>query len=117
MVDNRISQDRRKYMRVIARLDCQFAYNGVSHKGVVVDISLKGALLSSVFLPPVNGEVSIRIETPHLPEPLMMDGRVQRGNWGMTDHGKVGRFGVEFKSSPLALIKLINTLLAPQKAL
>jgi len=104
-------------MRVIARLDCQFTYNGVSHKGVVVDVSLKGALLSSVFLPPVNSEISIRIETSYLPEPLVLDGRIQRGNWGMTDHGKVGRFGVEFKSPSLALIKLINQLLAPKKAL
>jgi hypothetical protein len=112
-MSSRVTQDRRKYMRVIARLDCQFTFNGASYEGVVVDISLKGALLSAKFLPPVNSEITVTFRPPNLSEAFILKSRVLRGNWAMSDHGRVGRFVIVFIDPPLSLIKLINHLLSP----
>jgi len=76
----------------------------------MVDISLKGALISSKFLPPKQGHVTITLQTPHLKKPLILPGEVTRGDWTMSEHGKMGRFAIRFSHTPLDLIGLINKL-------
>ena len=49
-IRNRARQDRRNLSRVIVRLDCQFTHEGVTHKAVMVDLSLKGALFFRCLL-------------------------------------------------------------------
>jgi hypothetical protein len=96
--------------RVIARLDCQLTFDGNSCDAVIVDISLEGALISSKFLPPKNADVTLIVQTPLLKKTLLLEGRVIRGNWGMSDHGKLGRFAIKFSRTSLEVIKLINQL-------
>lgn len=107
---SRATQDHRMASRVIGRLDCQFTFEGKSHDAVIVDISLGGALLSSKFLPPTDGDVTIILQTPLLKKTALLYGKVIRGSWSMSDHGKRGRFGIKFNQTSLDAIKLINQL-------
>ncbi len=96
--------------RVIALLKCQFTFEETTHEAVIVDISLKGALISSKFLPPQQGHITITLQTPRLKKALILPGEVIRGDWTMSEHGRVGRFAIRFSHMPLDLIGLINKL-------
>jgi hypothetical protein len=111
-IKNRVTQDRRVISRVAARLNCTFKSEGVSHDGVIVDLSLRGAFLSSKWLPPQGGNVVITLQTPLLKKTLILEGKVMRGDWTMSDHGQLGRFGIRFSHTSLDLIELINRLSA-----
>jgi hypothetical protein len=109
-ISNRVVQDRRRYSRLSALLDCEFTYKELTHKAVIVDLSLNGALLSSKFLPPKGSIVKILLRSPHLEEPLALDGTVIRGAWNMSDHGELSRFAVQFDGLTLDLVKILNSL-------
>jgi hypothetical protein len=106
-IQSRATQDRRSLSRVISRLDCQFTYEGVSHKAVMVDFSLKGALLSAKFMPPVGSTISVTVLSPISKKNLVFSATVIRGSWVSTDHGKSGRFGIRFDFSNAEFIALI----------
>lgn len=111
-IRSRVTQDRRKISRIATRLECRFEFEAKSYKAVIIDLSIKGAYFSSAFLPPFASRIEITVVTPHLPKPLTLQGVVLRGSSGMSDHGAVERFGVEFRSAPLDLTKLIGKLIA-----
>jgi hypothetical protein len=111
-IRGRIAQDRRMISRVNSHLTCQFYLDGVSRKAVVVDISLKGALLSSGFPPSKGACITIILQTPHLEQTLSLEGKVIREGWGLPDHGKMCQFGVLFNHAPLDLFKLIHKMTA-----
>lgn len=94
----------------MALLDCEFTFEQATHKAVIVDLSLNGAFLSSKFRPPEEGSIRICIQSKHLKNPLTMSATVVRGHWGMSEHGKHGRFGVRFSRIAPELIHLINAL-------
>jgi hypothetical protein len=114
-IKSRVTQDRRVISRVLARLNCGLTCEGVSHEGVIVDLSLKGAFLSSRWLPPQGSNVASTLQTPLLKKILILEGKVLRGHWIMSDHGKMSRFGIRFSHTPLDLIELINKLLSSQR--
>ena len=108
------SQDRRTVSRFIVLLDCRFTYSGTNYSAVIVDISLRGALLSSKFRPPLGSDIVVTLQ-PHIPErELKLNGRVVRGDWGESTLGKFGRFGIRFENAPLDLVRLITKLSSPQ---
>lgn len=109
-IRSRAAQDRRNISRVIVRLDCQFTHEEVTHKAVMVDLSLKGAFFSSTFLPPNNSDITIKVMSPVTNKPLVFDGKVIRGTWVMSDHGKRGRFGISYRFAPAGIIALLNSL-------
>jgi hypothetical protein len=109
-IHSRATQDRRKISRVIARLDCQFTYEGITHKAVMVDLSLKGAFFSAAFLPPKDSHITVTLNSPATRKPLVFDGTITRGTWAMSDHGKLARFGIHFRYAPADLIALIGKL-------
>jgi len=109
-IQTRVSQERRNTSRVIARLDCHFTIDGVSHKGVIVDLSLRGAYLSAKHLPPNGSDITVKIQPPAVKRDLVFDGKVIRGTWAMSEQGKLGRFGVRFSSPPPDLIPVISKL-------
>jgi hypothetical protein len=113
-IKSRVTQDRRGISRVVARLDCMFTCDGVSHEAVMVDLSLKGAFLSSRWLPPPGSKITATLQTPLLARTLKLEGEVMRGDWIMSDHGKLGRFGIRFSHTSLELIELINKLMTSQ---
>jgi hypothetical protein len=106
-VRNHATQDRRNLSRVIVLLDCQFTHEGVTHKAVMVDLSLKGALFSADFLPPNGSIITVTLNSPVTKKALVFDGTVLRGTWVLSDHGKRGRFGVRFTYAAVDLIPLI----------
>jgi hypothetical protein len=107
-VQNHPTQDRRSLSRVIVLVDCQFTHEGVTHKAVMVDLSLKGAHFSATFLPPNGSIITVMLNSPVFKKTLVFDGTVLRGTWAMSDHGKRGRFGVRFSYAPVDLIALIT---------
>jgi hypothetical protein len=109
-MESRAMQDRRNSSRIITGMDCRMEYNHSTYDAVIVDISPKGALISSPCLPPLNGEVKISIKSKHLQKELKLHGNVLRGSEVMTEHGKRGRFSVHFYNSPLDLLVLIGKL-------
>ncbi len=111
-IRSRATQDRRGISRVIARMDCQFVHEGVSRDAVIVDFSLKGAFLSSKYLPPKGAHVTVTVQPPHVKKALVLEGKVIRGNQGMSEYGEMGRFGIQFSHSSLDLIELINKLIS-----
>lgn len=109
-IHSRATQDRRNISRVIVRMDCQFTHEGVNHKAVMVDLSLKGAFFSATFLPPNNSVVTVTLNPPAAPKPLVFEGTVIRGTWAMSDHGKRGRFGIKFAYAPPSFIALLRAV-------
>ncbi len=108
---SRVAKDRRELSRLVALLGCEFVFGQSTYAATVVNLSIKGALLSAKVLPPEGSPVQVRLRFPKLKSPLVLDATVVRGGWGMSDIGKVGRFGVQFTSSPLDLTTLFRSLL------
>jgi hypothetical protein len=109
-IRSRATQDRRDMSRVIVLVDCQITHEGVIHKAVMVDLSLKGAHFSATFLPPNGSTISVTLNSPVTQKPLAFDGTVIRGTWVMSDQGKRGRFGIRLVSAPAGLIPLITSV-------
>ena len=106
-VHSRVSQDRRNTSRLIAQLDCRLTHKKNEYSGVIVDLSSKGARISSSFVPAVDDEIWISFKSKHLKRELNLTARVLRSSDAMTEHGKKGRFVVRFNESPLDLVQLI----------
>lgn len=109
-VRSRALKDRRSDSRIIARLNCRFEIMGAAYDAVLVDVSQRGALISSRFLPPNGAAISICIKSRYLDKELSLKGTVLRGSQVTTDHGKMGRFVVHFAGAPLDLLLLISKL-------
>jgi hypothetical protein len=107
-IKSRVTQDRRNTSRVMARLDCSFTLKGTRYEAVIVDLSMKGAFLSSPFLPSTGSIITIELGPPAVKEPLSFECTVLRGTWVMADHGKRGRFSIRFGSSNPELMLLIS---------
>lgn len=103
----RVTQDRRQISRIGTRLSCQFLYEGVQHEAVALDISLNGALLSSKVVPPTGKSVTLSIKLPVAKDRTAIEGKVMRGVWGFSDHGQVGKFGIQFSHTPPEIFKFI----------
>jgi hypothetical protein len=108
-IRNHATQDRRNLSRVIVLVDCQFTHEGVTHKAIMVDLSLKGAYFSADFLPPKGSIITVTLNSPVTQKKLVFDGTVLRGTWAMSDHGKLGRFGIRFSYAPVDLIALLTS--------
>jgi hypothetical protein len=109
-VQSRVSQDRRNTSRVMARLDCSLTVDGAEHKAVIVDLSMKGAFLSSKILPRNGSTVTVAIQPPAVKKELVFTGTVIRGTRVTSDHGELGRFGIRFGSNSTDLLMLISKL-------
>jgi hypothetical protein len=111
-IKSKNAQDRRINSRVIARLDCTITYEKNSYEAVIVDLSLKSAMLSSKFGPPTGSEITITLQTPHLKNSVLLRGKVLRGAPVMSEHGPMNRYAVRFGRTPPDLIVLLNKLIA-----
>jgi len=107
---SRATQDRRKVSRVIARLNCSFTSGEKKYDGVIVNLSLQGAFISSKFLPPDGSTVTVELRPPSVKKPLSFQSTVLRGTWAMSEHGKMGRFGIRFDVSNPELMLLVAGL-------
>jgi hypothetical protein len=78
------------------------------------DISLLGAFLSSTFTPPMNAEISIKLESSLLNAPIILPGKIVRHNHKDTDKDTTPAFAVRFNHSAPALVILITNLANPK---
>jgi hypothetical protein len=106
----RMIQDRRKASRLAARLSCTCTWGGIGREAFILDLSLKGAQLSSRQMPPVGEAISITLLVPLSKDLINLEGKVTRGIWGQLDHGPVGKFSVRFHNTPLRLMSLVASL-------
>ncbi|MBN1569019.1 MAG: PilZ domain-containing protein [Acidobacteria bacterium] len=109
-IQTRVSQDRRNASRIMSRLECNFTFEGKQHKAMILDLSMKGAFLSSAFMPPNGSHIIVEIQQPGAKKDLIFNGTVIRGNWGHSEHGRRGRFGIRFPDAPIGLLALISKL-------
>lgn len=109
-IRSRVTQDRRNVSRVMARLNCRFTEGDKKWDGVIVDLSLKGAFISSKFLPANGSTVTVEIVPPAVKKPLSFQSTVLRGTWVMSEQGKMGRFGIRFDGSNPDLMLLVAGL-------
>ena len=109
-IQTRVSQDRRNISRVMSRLDCHFTFEGKRHEAVIINLSMKGAFLSSPAMPPNGSNIIVEIRQPGVKKDLVFDGTVLRGTWVNSDHGKLGRFGIRVANAPIGLLALISKL-------
>jgi hypothetical protein len=105
-------QNRRTNSRIIVHLDCRITHGGASYDAVIVDLSQKGALMASKFLPPTGSEISIILQTQLLKNTLILNGTVLREIQIRSEEGLLCRFAVQFGHTPLDLIILLNKLLS-----
>jgi hypothetical protein len=109
-IQSRVSQDRRNTSRIIARLDCGFTYAGVRYEAVLVDLSFRGAYVSSEFLPPNGSTIMVTLAPPAVKDELVFQATIIRGTWAMSEHGKRGRFGIRFSGASPELMLLISKM-------
>jgi len=109
-------QDRRTVSRIQVHLDCQFTFQGIEYKAFIRDISLKSAFLQSSFMPPKGANLSVRIKTALLENPVVLEGKIIRSDFKDIERGKARAFTISFSHIPLALVRLISTLATPPKS-
>jgi hypothetical protein len=109
-IQTRVSQDRRNVSRVMSRLDCHFTFEGKRHEAVIINLSMKGAFVSSPFLPSNGSNIMVEIRQPGVKKDLIFDGTVTRGTLVNSDHGMLGRFGIRVGNAPIGLLALISKL-------
>jgi hypothetical protein len=115
VINGRETQNRRINARIIAHLNCRITYGGASYDAVTVDLSQRGALMASKFLPPTGSEISIILQTKLLENMLTLSGTVLREIPIRPEDGPLCRFAVQFGHTPLDLIILLNKLLTSQQ--
>jgi hypothetical protein len=84
----------------------------MEYEALMLDLSQEGAFLSSAFLPAPKTTIFLTLNADCLKKPLELKGTVLRGVSAMSEHGRVGQFGVEFENPSLDLIRLISAISA-----
>jgi hypothetical protein len=107
---SRTMKDQRSVSRVTANLGCQFTFEGAVHDGYIVNLSLNGAFLRSLFIPPEGSHIAVTLKTPLAKNILTLESEVVRTDSALKDG--VGAFAVRFSYSSLDLIELIKNLIS-----
>lgn len=113
MGGNRQAQkDNRAHWRLETFLACDVRMGDKSYSGLLHDISLRGALVSSGCPAPNGGAVEISLRIPETGETVQLVGRVVRRATGMTEHGVTFRLGMRFENVSAGSVKLMKFLAA-----
>jgi hypothetical protein len=114
-VRNKTLKDLRSNARITAFLDCQVIHENKTHDAVIADLSRKGALLASSFLPATGEKIGISIQSSLIKKHLSLSGTVGRCTRETSGQGEKGQFVVRFDQCPLDLVTLITKLHAKQE--
>lgn len=114
-VQNLVAQDRRQNARIPTCISCRCAFQGVSRDAVILNLSLAGALVSGNLKPSPGSTVTLTLETPLLPKPLVLEGQVTRDDPSASERGILNRFAVRFTRTSVDLLSLIAKLASQQK--
>lgn len=107
---SRVPQERRRCSRVVELLNCQFTHGDSTYSAVIVNLSQKGALLSSRSEVPIGSSIEITIASEDPGKKIMVGGKVMRSTGVATDHGRMFRFVIRFSYTPLDILKLLAKL-------
>jgi len=111
-----LSADRRRLSRISTQMKCRFVSDDKEYEAQVLDLSREGAFLSSDFIPALQSEVFVCLETDHPEIPLILKGTVtRRADSASSGYGEMVRFGVEFKNPTPGILRLIGGLSARRK--
>jgi hypothetical protein len=113
IIRSRAMQDRRKISRITTYINCRFEFSGKEYDAVILELSLKGAYVSSVFQPPLGRRITIVINEADMAKPLVLNGKVLRSGTIISEHNRLERFSVTFDTASLDLTKLISKLASP----
>lgn len=113
---NRIIHDKRRFSRLSALLVCEFEFEDIAHRAIIVDMSLNGVLLASKLQPPNESTVTVIFRSPVLRNAFALEGSVLRSNENFSEPGESGTFVVQFACLPPELLKILHTLILEQKA-
>jgi hypothetical protein len=107
------TQDRRAHWRVQTFLACKIRMGDAAYKGFVLEVSSSSAFVSSSCVPQKGTPVSVSLQLPNSSETLLLHGHVVRSVRGISDHGEIGRFVLQFnRISPdsMLLIKKLSEI-------
>jgi hypothetical protein len=102
--------DRRVASRVKVQLKSRFTYKRIEHEALVMNISFVSALFRSTFIPATGSDVTIKLESPLLEAPLIIEGTVVRYECSNEKQGTVDSFAVRFSRIDPDLAYLVNQL-------
>ncbi|MBN2241691.1 MAG: PilZ domain-containing protein [Acidobacteria bacterium] len=93
-------------------LDCSFTCRDADHHAVMVNLSLKGALLSSRIEAPKGEIIDLHIPSEFTGGMIILKGMVVRSTKTLTDHGPRYKTVVHFNGTPPDLRILLAKLSA-----
>jgi hypothetical protein len=106
-----MTQDRRYISRNPVRISCHFTHGGVRHEAFIMNFSRSGALLSSKYLPQMGETIMLSLILPDSKKKnIEIQCGVVRGAWEVSDHDRLGKFGIRFSHTPLDLVVFISRL-------
>jgi hypothetical protein len=108
--NGRVVQDRRGVSRIPLMVPCEIEWSGKARKASLIDISLKGALLSADVVPPPGIVIRLSLQLPHLGVRFETEGHVMKscGNWKFQH--RVGRFAIRLLRTGPEVMALIGML-------
>jgi hypothetical protein len=113
MKRNERTQDRRAHWRLQTFLSCKVRLGDDVYTGFVLEVSSNSAFISSRCVPQNGSPVSISLQLPDSANTLSLHGHVIRSVRGVSDHGDIGRFVLQFnRISPdsMLLIKKLSEM-------
>ncbi len=106
------TSDQRANSRLNSCLPCEVHSGEVSSSAFLLNISLKGALISSRLMLQKHHPISISIKISELGESILLRGVIVRVTRGLDDfHKEIYRCGVRFGSLPAEFLPLIKKLM------
>jgi hypothetical protein len=109
-------QDRRAFWRMPTFLSCEVRLGEATHAAFLLEISSRGAMVSSRCTPEKGGSITISLRVPELKKPISLAGNVIRTAQGVSDHGRICRSVVRFdRVSPDSML-LLKTLTSREDA-
>ena len=109
---NERTQDRRAHWRVQTFLSCKIRLGDAVYEGFVLEVSSNGAFISSRCFPQKGSPISISLQLPDSGNTISLNGHVVRCVRGISDHGDIGRFALQFNRISPDSMRLIKSLSA-----
>lgn len=106
-----VPQDKRRFRREKHRVGCEYRSGGVTHQGILADLSARGVFIQSSMRPEEGDEIEVILREPALGE-IHLHGRVRRVKGSHRAAASVvsGGFGVELDTAPEGFFQLLVNL-------
>ena len=110
-------QDRRAFWRMPTFLSCEVRLGTATYPAFLLEISSRGAMVSSRCTPERGGSITICLRIPEYKKTISLAGNIIRTAQGISDHGTICRSVVRFdRVSPDSML-LLKTLTSREDTL